>query len=176
MTREPGGTVFGERIRSILLEGNEDIDKYAELFLYLADRAENLTKNVFPGLRKGKIVISDRHFDSTIAYQMAGRGVKKEEIKMLKELDLFRIREPDRTFLLDVDPEIVRNRIKNPDRIERENINFHRRVRKSYLKLAKENPNRIVSIDSRGTIDEIHRKIKEKIFTLLGEDSDEPKK
>ena len=78
MTKEPGGTVVGEEIRAILLESNECINEYTELLLYLADRAENLTEVVNPNLEKDKIVISDRHFDSTIAYQMAGRGIKKK--------------------------------------------------------------------------------------------------
>jgi dTMP kinase len=141
--------VVGKKIRGILLESNEDINVYTELLLYLADRAENLAKIINPNLEKDKIVISDRHFDSTIAYQMAGRGIKEEEVKMLKNLNLFSYREPDVTFLLDVDPGIVRNRIKNPDRIERENIDFHRRVRKAYLDLAKKHKDRVIVIDSR---------------------------
>jgi len=176
ITKEPGGTELGEKIRGILLEGSEDINMYTELFLYLADRAENLAKIVSPNLEKDKIVISDRHFDSTVAYQMAGRGVKEEEMKMLKGLELFSVREPDITFLLDVDPGIVRDRILEPDRIERENIDFHRRVRKAYLDLAKKNPDRVILIDSRGTIDEIYGEIKKEISTLLEEDFDELKK
>ncbi len=159
--------MVGEKIRDILLESNEDIDAYTELLLYLADRAEHLAKVVNPNLEKDKIVISDRHFDSTIAYQMAGRGIKEEEMNLLKNLKLFSNREPDITFLLDVDPEIVRNRIKNPDRIERENIDFHRRVRKAYLDLAKKHRDRVIVIDSRKTIEEIHGKIKKEISFLL---------
>jgi dTMP kinase len=167
MTKEPGGTVVGEEIRAILLESNESINAYTELLLYLADRAQNLDEVINPSLKKDKIVISDRHFDSTIAYQMAGRGIKKEELDMLKNLELFRKREPDVTFLLDVDPGIVRNRIKNPDRIERENIDFHRRVRKAYLDLAEKFPGRIIVIDSRKTIDQIHKEIKNEISVFL---------
>jgi dTMP kinase len=159
--------VVGKKIRGILLESNEDINVYTELLLYLADRAENLAKIINPNLEKDKIVISDRHFDSTIAYQMAGRGIKEEEVKMLKNLNLFSYREPDVTFLLDVDPGIVRNRIKNPDRIERENIDFHRRVRKAYLDLAKKHKDRVIVIDSRKTIEEIHRKIRKEISVYL---------
>ncbi len=167
MTREPGGTVVGEKIRGILLESNEDINVYTELLLYLADRAENLAEVINPNLEKDKIVISDRHFDSTIAYQMAGRGIEEKEIQVLKNLKLFSNREPDVTFLLDVDPGIVRNRIKNPDRIERENIDFHRKVRKAYLDLAWKHPDRIIVIDSRKTIEQIHRKIKKEISVFL---------
>lgn len=167
ITKEPGGTALGEKIRGILLESNEDINVYTELLLYLADRAENLALVINPNLEKGKIVISDRHFDSTIAYQMAGRGIKEKEIKMLKALTLFSNREPDVTFLLDIDPGIVRDRIKNPDRIERENIDFHRKVRKAYLDLALKYPSRIIVIDSRKTIDEVHKEIKEKVMVFL---------
>lgn len=166
-TKEPGGTTVGEEIRDILLESNEDMNVYTELFLYLADRSENLARVVNPNLEKNKIVISDRHFDSTIAYQMAGRGIKEEEMELLKDLKLFSSREPDVTFLLDVDPEIVRNRIKNPDRIERENIDFHRKVRKAYLDLAKKHRDRVIVIDSMATIEEIHEKIKKEISVFL---------
>lgn len=159
--------MVGEEIRAILLESNECINAYTELLLYLADRAENLALVINPNLKKDKIVISDRHFDSTIAYQMAGRGIKKEEVDMLKNFELFRKREPDVTFLLDVDPGIVRNRIKNPDRIERESIDFHRRVRKAYLDLAEKYPDRIIVIDSRKTIDQIHKEIKNEISFFL---------
>jgi dTMP kinase len=176
LTREPGGTEVGKKIRDILLMGNEKIGMYTELFLYLADRAENLVKIVLPNLNKGKIIISDRHFDSTIAYQMAGRGIKEEEMMRVKGIKLFSDREPDVTFLLDVDPEIVKDRIKNPDRIEKENIDFHRRVRQSYLKLAEENPDRIVRVDSRGTVDEIHEMIKKEISSFLEEDFNEHEK
>ena len=176
LTREPGGTEVGKKIRDILLMGNENIDMYAELFLYLADRAENLVKVILPNLDKGKIIISDRHFDSTIAYQMAGRGIKEEEMMRIKDIKLFSDREPDVTFLLDIDPEIVKDRIKNPDRIEKENIDFHRRVRQSYLKLAEKNPDRIVRVDSRGTIDEIHEMIKKEISSFLEEDFNEHEK
>ena len=158
--------MVGIKIRNILLESNEDIDKYTELFLYLADRAENLAKVVNPNLGKDKIVISDRFFDSTIAYQMAGRGIT-EEVEVLKKLKLFSKREPDITFLLDIDPEVVKNRIKNPDRIERENIDFHRRVREAYLILAKKYKKRFFVIDSKKTINEIHEKIKDKVTVSL---------
>jgi len=166
LTREPGGTMVGKKIRNILLESNDDIDRYTELFLYLADRAENLAKVVNPGLEKDKIVISDRYFDSTIAYQVAGRGITKE-VETLKKFKLFSKREPDITFLLDVDPEVVRNRIKNPDRIERENIAFHKRVREAYLSLADKYKDRFFVIDSKKTIDKIHEMIKNKILVSL---------
>ncbi len=167
MTKEPGGTVVGKKIRAILLESNECINAWTELLLYLADRAENLAEVINPNLKKDKIVISDRHFDSTIAYQMAGRGIKEKEMEMLKNLKIFSNREPDVTFLLDVDPGIVRNRIKNPDRIERENIDFHRRVREAYLDLAEKHPDRIIVIDSRKSIDQIHKKIRNEVSVFL---------
>jgi dTMP kinase len=173
LTKEPGGTEVGRKIRSILLEGNEEINTYTELFLYLADRAENLTKNIEPNLKEDKIVISDRHFDSTVAYQMAGRGINKEEIQMLKELKLFSLMEPDVTFLLDVDPEVVKDRIKEPDRIERENIDFHKRVRSAYLDIARNDPDRVILIDARGTIEKIHGEVKKEILNLLGEELNE---
>jgi dTMP kinase len=173
LTKEPGGTEAGLKIRDILLGGEKEINIYTELFLYLADRAENLTKNVEPNLMEDKIVISDRHFDSTVAYQMAGRGISKEEIQMFKELKIFSLMEPDITFLLDVAPEIVKDRIKEPDRIERENIDFHHRVRSAYLDIARSAPDRVILIDARGTIEKIHGEIKKEISNLIGEDLNE---
>jgi dTMP kinase len=170
LTREPGGTVVGKKVRNVLLKGDEKINIYTELFLYLADRAENLTKVIVPNLKKDYIVISDRHFDSTFAYQMAGRGISKEEIQILKRLKIFSLKEPDVTFLLDVDPEVVKDRIKKPDRIEKESIDFHRRVRNAYLELARSEPDRVVLIDALGTVEEIQGRIKEKTLDLLGED------
>ena len=125
-----------------------------------------MAKIVNPNLDKNKIVISDRYFDSTIAYQMAGRGIA-EDFEVLKKLKLFSKRDPDVTFLLDVDPEVVRDRIKNPDRIEREDIAFHRRVREAYLSLANKYKDRFFVIDSNKTIDEIHEKIKNKVLVSL---------
>ncbi|MEO0294281.1 MAG: dTMP kinase [candidate division WOR-3 bacterium] len=176
LTKEPGGTKIGEKIRKILLKGESKINKYTELFLYLADRASHLTEVIEPNLNKNKIVISDRYFDSTFAYQGVGRGINENEIELLKKLSLFSKREPDITFLLDVDPAIAKNRIKKPDRIEKEPLRFHRKVRKAYLKIAKGNPGRVVLINARGSIEETHKKIKEKIIDFLGEEFNGEKK
>ncbi len=169
LTREPGGTKPGRKIRGILLQGSRGINSYTEFFLYLADRSQNISEIIRPKLQEGQIVISDRHFDSTIAYQMAGRGIPKKEIETIKNLEVFRDIEPDLTFLLDVDPAIVQKRVRYPDRIERESIDFHRCVRDAYLKLVKDNPLRITLIDAEDTIDNIHQKIKGKVLALIEE-------
>jgi len=169
LTREPGGTVIGEKVRKILLDNSNEIDSYTELFLYLADRSEHIVEILKPRLLNGEIVISDRYFDSTIAYQRAGRGISRKEIETIKELGIFRYLEPEITFLLDVDPLISQKRVENPDRIEEENIEFHKAVREAYLKEAEKNPERIIAINAKDTIENIHRIIKGKVLDLIKE-------
>ena len=135
LTREPGGTDLGRRLRELLLFS--DPSPMAELFIFLADRAEHIKKLVKPSLDAGLWVVSDRCFLSTLAYQGYGRGI----------LDLDRLRDlcrlsagglvPDLIFLIDVDPEVSLARIEEADRIESEPIEFHKRVRRGYLKEAK---------------------------------------
>lgn len=149
-TREPGGTFFGKKVRDLLL--NQDsipIDARAELLLFLADRAHHVETLIKPALSENKIVICDRFTDSSIAYQGAAR--KTNDLEQLEEVCLFATDQmvPDLTFYLDLDPQIGLNRIKrNKDRLENENIDFHRRVRKGYLDLAEKHPERIYILDA----------------------------
>ncbi len=135
LTREPGGTKVGAAIREILL--HEDMCPEAELFLYLADRAEHIRKVVEPAISSGTWVISDRCFISTLAYQGYARGVMDTE--SLTELCIKSTGGilPDAVFIIDVDPQISLSRIDRSDRIEREPLEFHRRVREGFLKEAK---------------------------------------
>ncbi|MCI0382074.1 MAG: dTMP kinase [Chlamydiae bacterium] len=151
-TREPGGTLLGEMIRNMVLNPpNHGLSPRAELFLFLADRAEHVDRVVLPALKEGKIVLSDRFTDSTLAYQGVGRGLKEEVIKSFCAFAADNL-QPDLTIYLDIDPKIGMKRIKKGsqklDRIETEGVSFHEKIRAAFLKLAEENKKRIRVIDA----------------------------
>jgi len=149
-SREPGGTPFGKKIREILLNPDSiAIDSRSELFLFLSDRAEHVETVIKPALMQNMIVICDRFTDSSIAYQGAARKIS--DIERLESICLFATDDlvPDLTLYLDLEPEIGLTRIKrDKDRLENENLEFHKRVREGYLTLAEENPNRIHILDA----------------------------
>jgi len=161
LTREPGGTESGERIRELLLERREGeiFPPTAELFLYLAARAFHVENAIAPALRSGKIVICDRFSDSTLAYQGYGRGLP---VSLIKEADMAARAglEPDITFLLELPVEVAFERIRGrrKDRMELEDISFHERVRRGFLEIAKENQ-RVVILDAAKSALEIHEEI-----------------
>lgn len=146
-TFEPGATSLGKEIRQILLHKKEMvISKRAELLLFLADRAHHVEVVIKPALRENIVVICDRFTDSSIAYQGAARGVTNLENVCLFATDNLI---PDLTFFLDVDPKIGLARIKGEkDRLEQEVIEFHERVRMSYLELARKHKERIYTLDA----------------------------
>ncbi len=157
VTREPGGTKIGEKIRKILLDRDHDmLDAMAELLLYTADRAQHVSEKIRPALDSGKIVLCDRFYDSTIAYQGAARGIEAATIIALGRLVLKGIA-PDITFLLDLPPEagLLRawqeinagGRDTSQSRFEREKMLFHKKVREGYLSLAEAEPQRIRIVD-----------------------------
>ena len=167
--REPGGTSLGERVRSMLLTvGEEEIDPRAELFLYEACRAQLVSMVILPALRAGRIVLSDRFTDSTIAYQGYGRGLDAGRILSVNDFATGGL-VPDLTFLLDVDVEAgLRRAMKRmdgdashqrEDRFEREEAAFHERVRGGFLEIARREAARVRVIDGRGEIHSIHREI-----------------
>jgi dTMP kinase len=166
LTREPGGTDFGVALRGVLL-GNHGyrIDSRCELLLYLADRYQHLKEVIEPALQKGIVVLSDRYQDATRAYQGAARGIPRSEIEKLNQL--LGIIEPDKTILLDLDPEegLTRARARNmasastEGRFEAEDLDFHRRVREAYLDLAAQSPQRISIVSASGTPDEVFGRI-----------------
>ncbi len=138
VTREPGGTEIAERIRELLLsEANEIMDGLTELLLMFAARNQHLTRKILPELDQGLWVVSDRFTDASYAYQAFGRSIAIEKVDTLRRLvqDGFN---PDLTLLLDVEPDVSRGRISDRelDRIEKENLEFYRRVRAGYLDLA----------------------------------------
>lgn len=163
ITREPGSVGLGERIREILLNYDGEVSSNAEAFLFLADRAQHIDTIVKPALEAGKIVLCDRHTDSTIAYQGYGRGVDIEQIKMLNRLATSGL-VPDLTFVFDIDVETSALRVgKNKDRMESAGVEFHSKVRDGYLSLAKEEPQRVKVINSMDSIENIFEQVKQYI-------------
>lgn len=158
-SKEPGGTDLGKEIRKILLNPKYSFDPTSELLLLLADRAEHVQKIIRPNLQKNKLIFCDRYLDSTFAYQGSGRNLDKKIIKeMFKALD-FPI--PDLTILLDVPVQIGLSRARKRnklDRFEKEDLNFHENVRRSYLDLAKNDSTRIVIFDSSISEEELFKK------------------
>ncbi len=165
LTIEPGGTPFGKTIRELLLNGT-NIDPITELFLYLSDRKEHIIKVILPAMKEGRIVVSDRYYDSTFAYQGGGRGIDKKWIESLMNYVVQSVI-PDITFLIDISPEISLSRIKGKDRIEKEEMAFHKRVREAYLKRAREFPDRIRVINGARTIREIQDDIRNQLKERL---------
>ena len=162
VTREPGGTELGERIRELLLHARDiDISSESELLLMFAARAEHLHKFIKPALAKGKTVLCDRFTDATYAYQGGGRGMPRERIALLETWVQGDLR-PDLTMLLDVPVEVGLERAGNrsaPDRFEREDGEFFQRVRKAYLDAAAREPERIRVVDAGQSLEQVEQQI-----------------
>lgn len=159
-TRETGAKGLGEKIREIVLHYDGEISSNAEAFLFLADRAQNIDVIVIPAVNAGKIVLCDRHIDSTIAYQGYGRGIDLERLKMLNNLATSGFK-PDLTLVFDVDVETSMARVgQNQDRIEAAGTEFHEKVRQGYLELAKQEPERVKVINSKDSIENIFEQVK----------------
>ena len=157
-TRQPGGTLIGENIRSILLDpANSALEPLAELLLYMADRAQHINELIRPALKKGKTVVCDRYFDATLVYQGFARGLSIELIRQLHQL-LFDDLKPDVTLLLDLPPQVGLERAwrqlnngqrsGHESRFEAEAVAFHEKVRAGYLELARIEPERFRIIDA----------------------------
>ena len=165
ITKEPGSTTIGKILRSILLDKKQKIDPLTELTMMFSDRLDHLDKVIKPSLEKGKIVITDRYIDSTYAYQGAGRGISKTLIDNLVRKTEIML--PDRTILLDLDPEVglkrasLRNEL---DRFESENIEFHKRLRRSFLDAADANPDRFLTVDAEQEPDNILQSVINQLF------------
>ena len=165
LSREPGGTEMGKDLRRILLDHSTgDISPRAEALLYAADRAHHVFSKIRPALDRGEVVITDRYFDSSIAYQGAGRVLVSGEVARISRWateSLF----PTLTILIDQPAEIGLGRLKSKDRLEIEPIDFHERIRQEYLQLTLLDPERYLVVDGRQTIEEIHQEI----ITRVGE-------
>lgn len=163
LTREPGGKGLGEKVREILLNYDGEVSDRCESFLFLADRAQNIDIIVNPAVEAGKIVLCDRHTDSTVAYQGYGRGLDLDRINLLNNIAV-NGRKPDLTFVFDIDTETSMKRVgKEKDRMESAGLEFHNRVREGYLKIAQQESERIKVIDASKSIEEIHKEVLNKI-------------
>jgi dTMP kinase len=162
ITKEPGGTPTGDRIRAVLLDSREKIDPVAEVFLFAASRRQNVMEVIKPALAQGLVVLCDRYTDATLAYQGFGRLIDLDRLRRLNDWATDSLA-PDLTLLFDLPEEagLTRARSRNSTatvdegRFELEDLRFHRRVREGYLALAKEEPDRFEVIDATGTPDEV---------------------
>jgi dTMP kinase len=153
IVREPGGTLLGESVRDILLDpSNRTMSSVTELLLYEASRAQLLTEVLVPALDSGEVVLLDRFYDSTTAYQAFGRGLPRSEVDAANHLATSGLT-PDRTVVLDLDPAlgVARATRSGADRLEAEDLAFHEAVREGFLALAAEEPDRVVVIDADGS-------------------------
>lgn len=157
VTREPGARGLGEKIREILLNYDGEVSSRAEAFMFLADRAQHIDVIVNPAIKSGKIVLCDRHTDSSVAYQGYGRRLDIDEIKRLNSIAT-NGKKPDMTLIFDIDVETSMARVGDTkDRMESAGIEFFNRVRNGYLEIAKQEPNRVKVLDASKSIEEIHK-------------------
>ena len=168
-TREPGGSLFGEALRKVLLQQDMNIFPLSELLVFMAMRAQHVEQVILPALQDGKIVLCDRFVDATYAYQGYGRKIDLGIIETLNRLVTKGIR-PNLTILLDVSPEtgLTRKAVDAPmDRFEKEALSFHKVIRDAYMKLAGEDPKRFFVIDGGKDPAAIHETIRKQAETLL---------
>jgi len=170
-TREPGGTSIAEALRRIILNPKNRISKLTEVLLYEAGRAQHTSELILPALGKGKTVICERYTDATLAYQGYGRNL---DIRMVNELNRIASSglKPDLTILLDVDVREGLKRVKKisgrkMDRMERESIRFHQRVRKGYLEIGSREPGRVKLVRSKETPEKTHLEVVKAIKKLV---------
>ncbi|HNX00549.1 MAG TPA: dTMP kinase [Candidatus Cloacimonadota bacterium] len=171
LTREPGGPRISEEIRALLLNPEyQEMIPVTEVLLYMASRSQHTGEWIIPALKEGKIVISDRYTDSTLAYQGAARKVDFGMIRRLNRFATFAT-EPDITFLIDVPVKTGLSRIESRvlDRLEQEDFAFHQKVRKKFLFIAKRNPKRFIVINGKLDIETIHEQICSAVMHKLKE-------
>lgn len=170
LIREPGGTEIGEKIRTILLDkANSRMHARTEILLYEAARAQIVEERILPEIKEGKVVICDRFFDSTMAYQGFARGLGQETVEMLNGFSTAGL-SPDVTFLLDLDEQTAyerrHGRSDEEDRLEAEGLAFMRKVREGYLAISRNNE-RIHVIDAASSPDEIFQRVKQVVWEVL---------
>lgn len=167
VTREPGAKGLGEKLREILLNYDGEVSSQAETFLFLADRAQHMDVIIKPAVSEGKIVLCDRHTDSTVAYQGFGRGLDIDRINNLNDIATGG-RKPDLTIVFDIDVETSMARVgAEKDRLESAGKEFHNRVRNGYLEIAKLEPERVKVIDATQSIEAIHLQVIKIVSCLL---------
>ena len=166
ITREPGAKGLGVKLREILLNYEGEVSPKAESFLFLADRAQHVDCLIKPAITEGKIVLCDRHTDSTVAYQGYGRELDIVQINYLNNLATGGLK-PDLTIIFDIDVETSMQRVgKNKDRMESAGVEFFNRVRCGYLEIAKQEPQRVKVINASDTIENIHNQVVELVNKL----------
>ena len=167
VTREPGGTELGEKLRELLLHSSMDLE--TETLLMFAARREHLAKLIEPALAAGEWVICDRFSDATYAYQGGGRGLERSQLQQLEQWVHGHL-QPDLTLLFDLPLDVARERIalasRVLDRFEQERADFHERVRQAYLERWHASPRRIRIIDAQGSIDEIRKSLEIVVATI----------
>jgi dTMP kinase len=173
VTREPGGTPLGLRLRSALLDSQEQVDPLTELLVFAADRAQHVRRLLRPALESGRVVISDRYADATVAYQGAGRGFSPALIDEIVALATEGLK-PDLTLIFDLPVAECTTRTgrrtndrQKADRLDAEDQAFHTRVREAYLKIAAADPDRVRVINTSGPVEETHARVKEIVIPFL---------
>lgn len=172
ITREPGGTPLGVRLRAALLDAQEQVDPLTELLVFAADRAQHVRRVLKPSLESGLVVLSDRYADATVAYQGAGRGFSPELIAEIVSLATEGLR-PDLTLLFDLPVEECMRRTgrrsekQTVDRLDAEGTEFYTRVREAYLRIAADEPERVHVIDSSGPVEQTHTTVKDLVVPFL---------
>lgn len=167
--REPGGTAVSEKIRALVLDPeNSEMAPECELLLFEASRAQLVRQVIEPALARGAVVVCDRFYDSTFAYQAAGRSLAEPTIRAANALGSCGVA-PDRTLVLDMDTDaaLARATRDGADRMEAEGVAFQRRVREGYLRLVAEEPHRVRRVDAAGTVEEVTGRLADALADLL---------
>ncbi|WP_456455678.1 dTMP kinase [Thermovibrio sp.] len=165
LTREPGGTPSAEELREFILKEREEFfPPFSELLLYIAARGFHVENLIRPALKERTIVVCDRFSDSTVAYQGYGRGIDPKVIKEINRMATNGLT-PDITFLIDLPVQEALRRIKErkKDRMEKEELEFHERVRRGFIEIAKSEPQRVIVLDGRKKIEEIFKEVVKKL-------------
>lgn len=167
--REPGGTAVSEKIRALVLDPeNSEMAPECELLLFEASRSQLVRQVIEPALARGAVVVCDRFYDSTFAYQAAGRSLAEQTIRAANALGSCGVA-PDRTLVLDMDTDAALSRATRDgaDRMEAEGVAFQRRVREGYLRLVAEEPRRVRRVDATGTVEEVAGRLADALADLL---------
>jgi dTMP kinase len=167
VTREPGGTPAGERVRSLLLDPGVELHPRAEALLFAAARAELVERVIRPALERGTVVLCDRYLDSSLAYQGGARGLGRGPVEDVNRFATGGLL-PDLVVLLDLDPAAgLGRRARDPDRIEAQDLEFHRRVRDAFRDLAAADPKRFAVVDAGLPVPEVAAQVQAAVLSLL---------
>lgn len=169
-TQEPGGTSLGKNLRRVLLETTEEVSPLTELLLFSADRAQHVEVLIKPALESDKVILSDRFYDSTIAYQCAGRQLPEQIVNYLIEITTGGLK-PDLTIFLDLPVQEALKRKQGENRMDFEDIEFYDRVRAAYLEIAANEPTRVRVVSALDSIEAIHSHVLHLVLRLLDKQS-----